>query len=126
MIFIYSFSQSTARPLSLSTTSLPAIWLETVASVTPDENTGSRNSVTFPVSTNPSPKKRSVVDDQDSSTRGSNKNSTSLKRSFRYGSEAIRLRICSSGVPERPAKKEGSPTKPSDVTPVEKGIIQIH
>src|SRR5664279_2570611 len=125
MIFMYSFSQSMLRPFYFSTTSFPAIWLETVASVTPEENTGSKNSVTLPVSTNPSPKNRSVVDDQDSSTLGSNKNSMSLNLSFRYDSAAINARNCCSVLPGYFSKNDGSPTNPSDVTPVEKGMIQI-
>src|SRR5450755_423076 len=122
MIFIYSFSQSTSRPFNLSTTSLPAIWLETVASVTPEEKTGSRNSVTFPVSTKPSPKNVLVVVDQDCKTFGSNTIVVFSNLSLKYGSDAINARNCSSSVPLYFSKKPGSPTKPREVMPFENGM----
>src|SRR6476646_1457014 len=76
----YSRCQSMASPASCRHTSVAALWPDTVASVTPDEKMGSRNSVTLPVSTKPSPKNWLVVTDQPSSVRGSNTKALSPKR----------------------------------------------
>src|SRR5690349_21616625 len=76
----YSRCQSMVSPASCRHTSVAALCPDTVASVTPEEKMGSRNSVTLPVSTKPSPKNRSVVTDQPSSVRGSKANALSPKR----------------------------------------------
>src|SRR5215217_7543436 len=120
----YSRSQSTVSPANARPMHFAAMLADFTAMVTPEENTGSRNSPALPRSANPLPHSDFTFAAYPVMPRAGVSQTAFFKRFDRDGSSPTMALSRSVSVPWNCSRYSRFATTPSEQRPLEKGMVQ--